>query len=50
VIVAGTPIDIGRLIRIDRPIRRASYQLAETGPPTLADVLATLIPVWTRSR
>ena len=46
VIVTGTPIDLGRVLQIDRPIRRASYRLAEMGSPTLAEVLAPRLPAW----
>jgi len=46
VIVTGTPIDLGRVLQIDRPIRRTSYNLAEIGSPTLAEVLAPHISAW----
>jgi predicted GTPase len=42
-VVAGTPIDLARLIKSRRPIRRATYELQEIGEPTLADVLKPLI-------
>ncbi|HDQ46177.1 MAG TPA: GTPase [bacterium] len=38
-VVIGTPIDLSRLIRIDRPAARVSYRLEETGKPTLEEVL-----------
>ncbi|MDW8338598.1 MAG: GTPase [Thermoleophilia bacterium] len=43
VVVVGTPIDLGRLLRVRHPLRRARYRLEEAGSPTLADVLAPLI-------
>jgi predicted GTPase len=44
VVVTGTPIDLGRLIDSEIPIRHARYELREIGEPTLADVLAPLGP------
>jgi predicted GTPase len=43
VVVAGTPIDLGRVVTTRHPIRRARYELQEVGRPTLADVLAPLL-------
>jgi predicted GTPase len=42
-VVAGTPIDLARLVTTRHPIRRATYELVEIGEPTLADVVAPLI-------
>src|ERR671924_408385 len=36
----GTPIDLRRLIELDKPALRVTYRLQEIGEPTLADVLA----------
>ena len=36
----GTPIDLRRLIDLDKPALRVTYRLQEVGEPTLADVLA----------
>ncbi len=47
VVVTGTPIDLGRLIRSRYPVRHAVYELQEVGEPTLAQVLA---PVVERAR
>jgi predicted GTPase len=47
VVVSGTPMDLGRIISVDQPLRRASYALREVGSPTLADVLAPHIARWT---
>jgi predicted GTPase len=40
VVVIATPIDLGRLIRIEGPALRVRYDLQEIGSPTLDDVLA----------
>jgi predicted GTPase len=42
VVVTGTPIDLGRLIRSTHPIRHARYELQEVGTPTLEQILAPL--------
>jgi predicted GTPase len=39
-ILIGTPIDLRRLVRLDKPALRVTYRLQEVGEPTLADVLA----------
>jgi predicted GTPase len=39
-VLIGTPIDLRRLIEIDKPAMRVTYRLQEIGEPTLADVLA----------
>ena len=46
VVVTGTPIDLGRLIDAGHPIRHVTYELAEVGTPTLADVLAPSLERW----
>jgi predicted GTPase len=38
-VLIGTPIDLGRVIRIDKPYQRVRYELQEIGQPTLEDVL-----------
>jgi predicted GTPase len=45
-VLIGTPIDLRRLIELDKPALRVTYMLQELGEPTLADVLAEkgLIP------
>jgi predicted GTPase len=40
VVLIGTPIDLRRLIELDKPALRVAYRLEEIGEPTLADVLA----------
>ncbi len=39
-ILVATPIDLRRLIRIDRPVQRVRYELQVIGRPTLEEVLA----------
>ncbi len=38
-VLIGTPIDLGRIIRINKPSQRVRYELQEIGQPTLADLL-----------
>jgi predicted GTPase len=38
-VLIGTPIDLRRLIDIDKPAMRVTYRLQEIGEPTLRDVL-----------
>jgi predicted GTPase len=40
VVLIGTPIDLRRLIELDKPALRVTYRLEPRGEPTLADVLA----------
>jgi predicted GTPase len=42
-VLLATPVDLRKLIRIDKPALRVSYELRETGSPTLEDVLKPLI-------
>jgi predicted GTPase len=42
-VVIGTPIDLRRVIEIDKPSTRVRYDLQEIGKPDLADVLAKLL-------
>jgi predicted GTPase len=39
-VLIGTPIDLRRVIELDKPALRVTYRLQEVGEPTLADVLA----------
>jgi predicted GTPase len=47
VVVAGTPVDLARLIHCRHPIRQAVYELQELGEPTIEQALA---PIITRAR
>ena len=48
-VVIGTPFDLGRLVNLGHPARRATYELNDVGSPTLADVLAPHIAAWRTS-
>jgi predicted GTPase len=39
-VLIGTPVDLRRLIQLDKPALRVTYKLQEMGEPTLKDVLA----------
>jgi predicted GTPase len=39
-VIIATPIDLRRIVRIDRPSDRVRYELQELGKPDLADVLS----------
>jgi predicted GTPase len=38
-VIIGTPIDLKRIIKIDKPNQRVRYELQEIGKPTLKDLL-----------
>ena len=42
VVLVATPIDLGRLLELDVPTVRVTYELAEVGTPNLEEILATL--------
>jgi predicted GTPase len=42
-VIIGTPVDLNRIIDIDKPTVRVSYDLQEIGSPTLQDVLRELL-------
>ena len=39
IVLSGTPIDLTRVISIDKPIVRVRYELGEIGKPDIADVI-----------
>lgn len=39
-VVSGTPIDLNRLVKANKPVVRVKYSLAEKGKPDLADIIA----------
>jgi predicted GTPase len=41
-VVIGTPVDLRRLVEIDKPAVRVTYDLVERGNPNLADALAKI--------
>jgi predicted GTPase len=38
-VIIGTPIDLARLLDLNKPTQRVRYELRETGEPTLATLL-----------
>ena len=38
-VIIGTPIDLTRIIKINKPAQRVRYELQEIGQPTLEDIL-----------
>ncbi len=46
VVVTGTPMDLARLVDLDRPVRHATYAYQEVGAPTLSSVLAPYLDRW----
>ncbi len=43
-VIAATPIDLNRIIKVKRPMERVYYDLQEIGEPTLADILEARFP------
>ena len=43
VVIVGTPIDLSRLVKIDKPVVRARYELQEIGRPDLSDAVTPLL-------
>jgi predicted GTPase len=46
VVVIGTPMDLGRLLAIRQPVRRVTYDSADAGSPTLAEVVRERTSSW----
>ncbi len=38
-VIIGTPIDLTRVLKINKPSQRVRYELQEIGQPTLEDIL-----------
>ena len=47
-VLIGTPIDLGRLLKLNKPSQRIRYELQEIGRPTLDEVLAKRFPARRR--
>ena len=45
-VIIGTPIDLGRIIKINKPIVRAKYELQEISTPGLRDIITGLIRLY----
>jgi predicted GTPase len=39
-VISATPIDLTRIIKVNKPMQRVRYELQEIGQPTLVDILA----------
>jgi predicted GTPase len=46
VVVAGTPMDLERILEPGHPLRRVTYELQEVGTPSLADLLEPFVAKW----
>lgn len=42
-VVIGTPIDLSRLIKINKPVTRVHYNLQETGRPNMDEVVSAFV-------
>ena len=43
-VISATPIDLRRILNIEKPCLRVRYELQEIGSPTLTDILEEMIP------
>ena len=43
-VLIATPIDLRRVLRLDKPALRVGYELQEIGKPDLEDALRPLFP------
>jgi predicted GTPase len=43
VVIAGTPIDLARLMRLNKPVVRARYEFAEAGEPRLSALVEDFV-------
>ena len=46
VVVIGTPVDLRRMLRLNKPAVRVTYELEERTTPTLADLISAWAPTW----
>ena len=45
-VIVATPVDLTRIMRIDQPMLRARYSLAETTRPDLHEILRERMKQW----
>ena len=38
-VITATPIDLTRVLKVNKPMQRVRYELQEIGQPTLEDIL-----------
>jgi predicted GTPase len=50
VVLSASPIDLGRLLRLDRPVVRVRYELEELAGPSLASFLEPIVAVVRAAR
>jgi predicted GTPase len=43
IVVAGTPIDLGALLELDKPVTRVRYELAQVDGPPLAELVGRVV-------
>jgi predicted GTPase len=43
VVIIGTPIDLNRIVKINKPTARVTYELQEIGSPNLQMVLEAFV-------
>ena len=43
IVITGTPIDLGKIIKINKPIVRAKYELREISKPDLNSIITDYI-------
>jgi predicted GTPase len=43
VVVAGTPVDLGRLMKLNKPLVRARYEFGEIGQPLLKEIVGEFL-------
>jgi predicted GTPase len=46
VVIVGTPFDLGRLLRVDKPLRRVTYETRDVGSPGLDDAIDSHLALW----
>ena len=42
-VVVGTPVDLGRYMRINKPVARVSYEIHALGRPDIRDIISKFV-------
>lgn len=50
IVVTGTPVDLARIVAVNRPVVRARYDSADAGSPTLDDIVDGFVSGLSRRR
>jgi predicted GTPase len=45
IVLSATPIDLTRVLRLNKPITRVHYELAQVGGPSLASLIEPIVEV-----